>query len=90
MDALRCTKFLIFGMRSDRCREVLTNAVRAIEGVHDARVSLLHARAQVWYRPPCTSADVAWAIIAAGYGIVLASDAPTLAEGEHRERSKNA
>ncbi|MCW5756808.1 MAG: heavy-metal-associated domain-containing protein [Phycisphaeraceae bacterium] len=71
---MELTVFTILGMRDKQCREILTNILRAVEGVREVTVSPITTRASVWHDPPCTAPALAWAILSLGYGVLLAAN----------------
>lgn len=68
---MQVAEFLVLGVSSEECTERVASALRAVEGVRDVQVSRIASKARVWYERPCTPAMLAWAILRAGYGVLL-------------------
>jgi copper chaperone CopZ len=66
------TMLLISGMRDNRCRERIAALLESLPGVREAEVSLYRAFATVAHEPLCSADDFVRAVMAAGYGAVLA------------------
>ncbi|MEQ8845012.1 MAG: hypothetical protein RIB58_09175 [Phycisphaerales bacterium] len=67
--------FIVLGIPGERCRADLQKLLIALGGVRDVVVGRVDGRASVWYEPPCEAGTVAWAILCAGYGVWLSSEA---------------
>lgn len=65
------TSILIGGMRDNRCRERLTEALERVIGVRHAEVSLYRGRAIVSHDARCTLSSLLRAIEEAGYSAKL-------------------
>ncbi|MCL4209449.1 MAG: heavy-metal-associated domain-containing protein [Phycisphaeraceae bacterium] len=61
------TSILIGGMRDNRCRERLTEALERVRGVHHVEVSLYRGRAIVSHDASCTGEALRRVIEEAGY-----------------------
>lgn len=62
------TVILVTGMRDNRAREQITEALEGLDGVVQADVNLFRAQAIVVHRPPCAAADLVRAVVRAGFG----------------------
>lgn len=65
---------MISGMRDNRSREQVLEALEQVAGLKEAEVNLFRARAIVLHAPPCTVAQLVQAVVQAGYGATLAAD----------------
>ena len=69
--AVTRTVLNIMGMRDNACRERISEALAAIDGVEEVDINLHRARARILHTPPCRPADLLSAIVEAGYGASL-------------------
>ncbi|GMV26045.1 MAG: hypothetical protein AMXMBFR58_20760 [Phycisphaerae bacterium] len=65
------TELLIFGMRSNTCREQVTDVLCAIHGVDEVVVSLVRSTAVVVHDAACAGSDLVGAVTGAGFGAVI-------------------
>ena len=61
----------VIGMRDNACRERISEALAAIDGVEEVDINLHRARARILHTLPCRPADLVSAIVEAGYGASL-------------------
>lgn len=74
------------GMRCDNCARSLTDALTALEGVSEARVSYALEEAQITFDPTRVSVDsIVGAVGSAGYEAIRRSAQDELAESEERD-----
>jgi len=74
------------GMRCDNCARSLTDALTALEGVSEARVSYALEEAQIAFDPTRVSVDsIVGAVGSAGYEAIRRSAQDELAESEERD-----
>lgn len=57
----------VLGMRNNSCRERVADALGRVQGVKEATVSLIRARAIVVHEPTCEPAELVRAVQSAGY-----------------------
>lgn len=67
------TMLAIVGMRDNACRERVAEALKGVNGVHEAHVSLIRARAVVFHARSCDPLDLVCAVVCAGYGASIAA-----------------
>lgn len=65
------TLLLIVGMRDNRCRERVAEALEKVIGVKDVHVNLYRARAEINHDAQCGAEDLIAAVTRAGYGASL-------------------
>ena len=76
----------IMGMRDNRCRERVAEALEAVAGVRDVDVNLHRARATILHERSCSLNDLVSAIVRAGYGVSPDRAGPT--SGRNRKESE--
>lgn len=67
------TTLLIIGMKDNRCREVIADALESIPGVSQVDVNLIRARAVVLHDSTCGAEDFVRAVLRGGYEVVVQS-----------------
>ena len=68
------TVLAILGMKDNECREIVTSALEAMQGVLEAHVSLLRGRATVWHEAQCHPADLIRAVERAAFSASVAPE----------------
>lgn len=62
------TSLLIVGMKCNRCRELVAEALEVVTGVNEVHVDLYRGQAMIGHGPQCVPQDLAAAVERAGYG----------------------
>jgi copper chaperone CopZ len=77
----------VMGMKSNSCRERVTEALARVDGVQEVWVSLVRAQAVVTYVSPCQQQAMKDAVARSGYGVSInhAQGGPCARNSDHKE-----